>query len=391
MAIFTAVRNKKQTAGTMMGVLKYVTQACKTMLDDQWMVTGHNCVARASYLEMMTTKQQFRKTDGRQFYHFVQSFPAEDGLTPQQVNAIGVEFAQKQFLDFEVVVATHLDTNHLHNHLVVNSVSCKDGKKLHQNAADLQRHRQVNDEICMAHGLQVLEPPKKHTRKKQMRPGEYQAGLRGDSWKLDLIQAINDALEYADDRESFVENMEYEGYEVIWTDTRKHITFVCPDGRRCRDSSLRDETFLKENLETLFAYRQAVGFRPNTPEPEEGWMGELASELVRLGRSIEKADDLPPLPAPPAWTESKQRHREALKLAKLILQMKAEIAALRNGTAAEYPDGVSPKKKQLAEYLRKNPGVSNKSYIARETGMDRTTVQKYFDEVRAELAEPANT
>lgn len=56
-----------------------------------------------------------------------------------------------------------------------------------------------------------------------------------------------------------------------------------------------------------------------------------------------------------------------------------------------YPDGVSPKKKQLAEYLRQHPGVSNKSYIARETGMDRTTVQKYYDEVRAELAAPANT
>ncbi len=80
------------------------------------------------------------------------------------------------------------------------------------------------------------------------------------------------------------------------------------------------------------------------------------------------------------------------KLAKLILQMKAEIAALRNGTAAEYPDGVSPKKKQLAEYLRQHPGVSSKSYIARETGTaDRTTVQKYYDEVRAELAAPANT
>lgn len=167
-----------------------------------------------------------------------------------------------------------------------------------------------------------------------MRPGEYQAGLRGDSWKLDLIQAINDALEYADDRESFVENMEYEGYEVIWTDTRKHITFVCPDGRRCRDSSLHDETFLKENLETLFAYRQAVGFRPNTPEPEEGWMGELASELVRLGRSIEEADDLPPLPAPPAWTESKQRHREALK--KLALGQK-----LSRGRAGSRPCGES--------------------------------------------------
>lgn len=313
MATFTAVRNKKQTAGAMVSVMKYVVQGKKTMLGDQWLITGHNCVAQSSYLEMMTTKRRFRKTDGRQFYHFVQSFSADDPLTPQQVNAIGVEFAQKQFPDFEVLVATHMDTNHLHNHLVVNSVSCIDGRKLHQNAADLQRHRQVNDEICTAHGLCVLEAPKKYTRKRQMRPGEYQAGLRGDSWKLDLIQAINEALEYADNRESFIENMEYEGYEVTWTNNRNHITFTCPNGRKCRDSSLHDETFLKENLEKLFAYRQAVGFRPATPEPEEGWMGELANELVRLGRSMESSTNLPPLPTPPVWTDSKQRRREALK------------------------------------------------------------------------------
>ena len=79
------------------------------------------------------------------------------------------------------------------------------------------------------------------------------------------------------------------------------------------------------------------------------------------------------------------------KPAKLILQMKSEIAALRNGTAAEHPDGVSPKKKQLAEHLRQHPSVSNKNEIAREAGIDRTTVQKHYDEVRAELAEPANT
>ena len=195
----------------MAGVMKYVVQRKKTMLGDRWMVTGHNCVAQSSYLEMVTTKRRFQKTDGRRFYHFVQSFSAVDDLTPQEVNAIGIEFAQKQFPDYEVLVATHMDTNHLQNHLLVNSVSCADGRKLYQNAAGLQRHRQVNNEICMAHGLSVLEPPKKHTRKRQMRPGEYQAGLRGDSWKLNLIQAINGALEYADDRESFIENMEYEG------------------------------------------------------------------------------------------------------------------------------------------------------------------------------------
>ena len=96
----------------------------------------------------------------------------------------------------------------------------------------------------------------------------------------------------------------------------------------------------------------------------------------------------------PVWPDGKKHSRNVYghteaeceeKLAELILQMKAEIAALRSGASTEYPDGVSPKKKQLAEYLRENPGVSNKSYLARQLGMAITTVQKYYDEVRAEL------
>ena len=211
---------------------------------------------------MMATKQRFKKTNGRQFYHFVQSFAEADNLTPQEANAIGPELAQREFRNFEVVVATHVDTDHIHNHLVVNSVSCETGRKLHQSADDLVRHRQANDEICAAHCLGVLEQPEKRSKKKRMKPGEYQAGLRSDSWKLDLIHAINDALEYAADRESFIANMEYESYQVTWTDSRKHITFICPNGRKRRDSSLHDETFLKENLEALFIYRQSCGNGP---------------------------------------------------------------------------------------------------------------------------------
>ncbi len=100
-----------------------------------------------------------------------------------------------------------------------------------------------------------------------------------------------------------------------------YITLCLSDGRRCRDGSLHDETFLKENLETLFAYRQAVGFAQLAGRRRLDGENRQA-QLVRLGRSIEEADDLPPLPAPPAWTESKQRHREALK--KLALGQKAE-------------------------------------------------------------------
>ena len=97
----------------------------------------------------------------------------------------------------------------------------------------------------------------------------------------------------------------------------------------------------------------------------------------------------------PIWPDGKKHSRNVYghtqaeceeKLRDLILRMKAEIAALRFGRAAEYPDGISPKKKTIAAYLREHPGVTSKSRIARELGMDRSTVQKYYDEVRAELA-----
>ncbi len=312
MATFVAIKNSKQTVGALAGVLKYVSQERKARQGKLKLVSGYNCVPQCAYAEMLTTKRQFRKTDGRQFYHFVQSFSEHDCLTPQEANAIGLEFAEREFPDFEVVVATHVDTGHLHNHLVVNSVSCVDGRKLRQNAADLQTHRNVNDAICQRHGLSVLKKAKRHEPKKSMKPREYQAGLRGESWKLDLILAINEALEYADDQESFIYNMEQEGYQVVWTDTRKHITFITPEGRRCRDSSLHDETFLKQNLEILFLYCQTFGFTPATEEPDEGWLGELANDAVRFGRYLEQAFDAPDLPPIPTWSESKQRSREAL-------------------------------------------------------------------------------
>lgn len=319
MATFTAIRNKTQNTKALRNAIDYVEQEKKTRWGDAQLVTGHNCVPQSALIEMQMTKDRFHKTDGTQFYHFVQSFSADDNITPQEVNAIGLEFAQRQFPDFEVVIATHVDTGHLHNHMVVNSVSCKDGHKLHQSYSDLLTHRKVNDEICFAHGLSVLEQPEQQQKKKRMIPGEYQAGLRGDSWKLDLIQAINEALEYANDRESFIENMEVEGYEVNWAPNRKHITFTCPNGRKCRDSGLHDETFLKKNLEALFLYRQTIGFRPQTPEPDEGWLGELASGWFRVVADLERDADWQ-LPAPPTWTDSKQRRREALK--KLVMGQK---------------------------------------------------------------------
>lgn len=90
-------------------------------------------------------------------------------------------------------------------------------------------------------------------------------------------------------------------------------------GMKCRDNKLHDETYLKENLERLFAYRAEHGFIPLTPEPPEGWLGQLeqaghfTEKLLSLGKNLENAGDVPPPLAPPTWTDSKQRQREALK------------------------------------------------------------------------------
>ena len=147
MATFTAIRCKKQSTSSMRGVIDYVEQEKKTRWGDAWLVSGSNCVPQSAFIEMQMTKERFRKTGGTQFYHFVQSFSSEDNVTPQEVNAIGLEFAQRQFPNFEVVVTTHVDTGHLHNHMVVNSVSHRDGHKLHQSYDDLLTHRKVNDQI----------------------------------------------------------------------------------------------------------------------------------------------------------------------------------------------------------------------------------------------------
>lgn len=257
MATFTAIRNAKQTVGTLAGVLRYITQDEKTRFNGISLIMGSNCVAQSAYTEMLTTKQQFKKTDGQQFFHFVQSFSPDEKVTPQEVNAIGVELAQREFPGYEAVVATHIDADHLHNHIVVNSVSFETGKKLHQNTADLMKHRQANDEICAAHGLSVL-PPQPERKSQGMSSREYRSAVKGESWKLQLMAVIDDCMRYARSKEEFKSLMQAEGYDVKWTDTRKSITYTCPNGMKCRDDRLHESKYTKEMMEREFRNRAEI-------------------------------------------------------------------------------------------------------------------------------------
>lgn len=257
MATFTAIRNAKQTTGTLAGVLRYITQDEKTHLNGISLIMGSNCVAQSAYTEMLTTKQQFKKTNGQQFFHFVQSFSPDEKVTPQEVNAIGVELAQRAFPGYEAVIATHIDADHIHNHIVVNSVSFETGKKLHQNTADLMKHRQANDEICAAHGLSVL-PPQQEKKSQGMSSREYRSAVKGESWKLQLMAVIDECMRFARSKEEFMSLMKSEGYDVKWTDTRKSITYTCPNGMKCRDDRLHELKYTKEMMEREFRNRAEI-------------------------------------------------------------------------------------------------------------------------------------
>ena len=258
MATFTAVKSRGGGRGALGGVLRYTQQEEKTLWEGQRLVSGRNCTAQSALSEMRLTKERYRKTDGRQYYHFVQSFAETDDLTPQEAHAIALELAQREFPSFEVLVATHIDTDHLHSHLIVNSVSFQDGRKLHQSAADLQAHRLASDEICAAHGLEILPPPQKQVKQKRMSSREYRSAAKGESWKFRLMDTIDQCMKYAETKDEFISLMESEGYQVRWTEGRKNITYTTPNGMKCRDDRLHETKYTKEVMEYEFRLRTAI-------------------------------------------------------------------------------------------------------------------------------------
>ena len=304
MATFTAIKNRGGGRGALGGVLRYVQQEEKTTWEDRRLVSGWNCTAQSVCSEMQLTKERFHKTDGRQYYHFVQSFDKQDDLSPLEVHAIGLELAQRQFPNFEVLVATHMDTEHLHNHLVVNSVSFQSGKKLHQSAADLQAHRIANDEICVAHGLEILPPPQKQVKQKRMSTREYRSAAKGESWKFRLMNTIDQCMRYAASKEEFISLMESEGYQVRWTDSRKSITYTTPTGMKCRDDRLHEEKYTKEVMEHEFRIRAAIAHGgieaeersaadTNPSLSQQGGVGQSVADDQRIVSGDDRAEQRP--------------------------------------------------------------------------------------------------
>ena len=254
MAIVHFVNYKRgtQSRAAMRGVMLYVMQEKKTAWEGGPLVSGINCQPQSVYDDFLNTKLLYHTDGGVMFYHMVQSFPKGEAVDPRQAHEAARRLA-KYFDGCEVLVCTHVDREHIHSHCVINSVNFETGKKLHMAKEQLQELMRRNDAICQEMGLPVFDAPTQQAR--GMSGAEYHTALKGQSWKLRLMNTIDACMKYAADKDAFVSLMESEGYAVRWESGRKYITYTTPDGLKCRDNKLHEEKYCKEAMEREFRIR----------------------------------------------------------------------------------------------------------------------------------------
>ena len=290
-----------QTRSCMKSVMRYVSQLSKTLWDGQPLVSGIGCQPETAFDEFLSTKLLHHKDGGVMFYHMVQSFPKGANIDPRTAHEAARRLAG-YFDGCEVLVCTHVDREHIHSHCIINSVNFETGRKVHMADEQIQELRIRNDQICEELGLPKFQKDEqRHSR--GMSNAEYYTADRGESWKFELMRVIDECMRYAGNREEFLALLRAEGDDATWTDSRKNITYVTPDGRKCRDSKLHMEKYLKENMEAEFGYRtendntrnvgaaqKADGRGTTAGTQRDGHGAELERAARNAGQAVSAAD-----------------------------------------------------------------------------------------------------
>ena len=261
-------------------VIKYAADMNKTniKLDESVtpitsFVTGINCYANTAVYEMNVVKERFGKPDGTIAYHGIQSFsPGE--TTPEVAHDIGVKLAQRLWGEkYQVVVATHLDKEHLHNHFVINTVSFVDGRKFHRTKQDYLDMKNTSDELCREYGLTVIEK----NEGKSMHYSQWQAEQEGRPTQQSIIKAdFDEAARLSMTESEFYEHLRRKGYEIK---VGKYISVRHPSFERfCRLARRYGDEYSIEGIRK----RILENTKRPLPEPKKKYL------VIGMGRKIRK-------------------------------------------------------------------------------------------------------
>lgn len=236
-------------------VIKYITRDDKTSTD---LIGGCNVDPDNAYEEMTATKRQWKKISGRAYKHFIYSFAPSDGITPREALAAAAELIEKSemFRDFEVLYAVHTDQDHIHAHIIVNSVSILDGHKFRYPKKALDDLKTLSNAIAAEHGYctdQNIETNNVTAWNRELyKVLEDAHEGKVSSWMYDTAKAVQAAMAAAD-RDAFINELEAQGYVVRWGN--RFVTYVTPSGKKVRASRL-EEIFKLPSIRVRYADRE---------------------------------------------------------------------------------------------------------------------------------------
>jgi len=289
MAINKVINKSTKSHGAMKNVIQYVLQE-KKVIEGYADIIGPYEPERITYDDVyqafLEEKKIWKKDSGRMYAHNIISFHRDEKVTPKECMEIGRRFCDQFFSGHQSLIAVHQDRDHLHIHIVTNTVSYIDGRKLHQSRADLEKQKVFTNQLCVERGLSVAEKGK-HFDGTKIEEGEIR-GWNKDKYHLlvneakksfvaDCAIAIVETLQDCTSREAFIAGMTQRGWNVTWTAKKKHITFTNGDGDKVRDTNI-SKTFSmnidKENLIHEFERqneRRLAGSRSDRDREEDGF------------------------------------------------------------------------------------------------------------------------
>lgn len=325
MAINKVVNRATKAHGAMRNAIEYVLRDHKVR-DGYVDITGPYNASTVNYDDIyriwLDEKKLWNKDSGRMYAHNIISFHKDEQITPEQVLEIGRKFADQFFPEHQCLIGVHQDRDHLHCHILTNSVSYIDGRKLHQNKRDLEKQKEFTNHLCTEYGLSVAEKGK-HFDGSKIEYGNITAwskdkynlaiNLSKDSFIANCALAVMEVLQTAETKEDFISGMQEHGWSVTWTEKKKHITFQNENGDKVRDSNL-SKTFnmdiSKESLSAKFirAIEQPEGRYLSATKESKRNKHSVRAQL-ELYKSQIKRESKQPKPIESPISDKKRRKR----------------------------------------------------------------------------------
>ena len=270
-AVKYVMNKEKTTAASLQDALDYAANRDKT--EQSCFESSYACTLETAFADMRQTKERWHKLGGVQGYHLVQSFAAGE-VTPELAHRIAKELADRVLGGrYEYVIGTHLNTGHIHSHIVWNSVSRIDGKKYHSNGKSyVTQIRAVSDELCRKYKLSVIDTENSNHIAKPY--AEWLAEKNNQpTWRTAIRQDVDDAIRQSLTWRQFLSAMERKGYEVHME--RKYPVLRPPGKERFVRFKTLGKRYTPEAIQTRILYPRS--YRPYVENPPTIKHGRLRS------------------------------------------------------------------------------------------------------------------